>query len=276
MLLDLIGRSFGPCVPAYSLLSSALGCTALFFFCQTSSSYVSSLTQAYPPYFQVFYGNSIFAFDADDFERIFEDIAVGRSLPPTHVNLSLVVAYTTGKDTMRLLNSYTLHFQTFLSDDACPPYAILSHTWGAEEVSYQDMMYERVFDDLNQDLGDAPVQAALVVAARIQFSKSDGVPTKERRGYQKIVKGAQIARERHLDYFWIDTCCINKESSTELQEAINSMWRWYQRSTYCIVYLEDDPREIFADQWLQTTTQVDSTSRSASAGGLLGDGHCRS
>jgi hypothetical protein len=228
------------------------------------------------PYFQVFYGNSIFAFDADDFERIFEDIAVGRSLPPTHVNLSLVVAYTTGKDTMRLLNSYTLHFQTFLSDDACPPYAILSHTWGAEEVSYQDMMYERVFDDLNQDLGDAPVQAALVVAARIQFSKSDGVPTKERRGYQKIVKGAQIARERHLDYFWIDTCCINKESSTELQEAINSMWRWYQRSTYCIVYLEDDPREIFADQWLQTTTQVDSTSRSASAGGLLGDGRCRS
>jgi hypothetical protein len=89
-----------------------------------------------------------------------------------------------------------------------------------------------------------------MVAARIQFSKGDGIPTKERRGYQKIVKGAQIARERHLDYFWIDTCSINKESSAKLQEAINSMWRWYKRSTYCIVYLEDDPRMIFTDQWI--------------------------
>jgi hypothetical protein len=149
-----------------------------------------------------------------------------------------VVAYTTGKDTIRLLNSYTLHFETFLSDDACPPNAILSHTWGAEEVSYQDMMYERVIDDLNQDLGDASLQAALMVAARIQFSKGDGIPTKERRGYQKIVKGAQIARERHLDYFWIDTCSINKESSAKLHEAINSMWRWYKRSTYCMYILK--------------------------------------
>jgi hypothetical protein len=138
------------------------------------------------------------------------------------------------------------------------------------------MMYEQVMDDLDQDLGDASVQAVLTVATRIQFSKGDGVPTKERRSYQKIVKAAQIAREHHLIYFWIDTCCINKESSAELQEAINSMWRWYKRSTYCIVYLDDDPRKIFADQWITTYDPSRLIFKMANPGGLLGDGHCKS
>ncbi|KAF2825580.1 HET-domain-containing protein, partial [Ophiobolus disseminans] len=107
---------------------------------------------------------------------------------------------------MRLLNAETLRFKTFFSDDQTPPYAILSHTWGDEEVSYQDMMYEEVIDNLS---------------------------------YQKIIETAKIAKQKHLDYFWVDTCCIDKTSSAELQEAINSMWRWYRTSAYCAVYLED-------------------------------------
>jgi hypothetical protein len=42
-----------------------------------------------------------------------------------------------------------------------------------------------------------------------------------------------------LDYVWIDTCCIDKSSSAELSEAINSMFAWYERAQVCYVYLAD-------------------------------------
>jgi hypothetical protein len=89
-----------------------------------------------------------------------------------------------------------------------PPYAILSHTWGAdnEEVTYKDMAEGTV---------------------------------KEKIGYRKIqFCGEQAARD-NLQYFWVDTCCINKTNSTELSEAINSMFRWYQDAVICYVYLSD-------------------------------------
>jgi hypothetical protein len=84
-------------------------------------------------------------------------------------------------------------------DDQIPPYAILSHTWGAdqEEVTFQDM--------------------------------SEG-KCKRRPGYKKLVFcGSQAVQDR-LNYFWIDTCCINKSSSAELSEAINSMFQWYYKA----------------------------------------------
>jgi hypothetical protein len=45
--------------------------------------------------------------------------------------------------------------------------------------------------------------------------------------------------EDHMLYLWIDTCCIDKSSSAELSEAINSMYRWYEESNVCYAYLED-------------------------------------
>jgi hypothetical protein len=42
-----------------------------------------------------------------------------------------------------------------------------------------------------------------------------------------------------LQYFWVDTCCINKSNNTELSEAINSMFRWYRNADKCYVYLSD-------------------------------------
>ena len=98
----------------------------------------------------------------------------------------------------------------FVSDDI-PRYAILSHTWGpdTEEVSFKDMM--------------------------------DGTG-KSKPGYDKIRFCGEQARRDGLQYFWIDTCCIDKSSSTELQEAINSMFRWYRDAAKCYVYLADVSR----------------------------------
>jgi Heterokaryon incompatibility protein (HET) len=90
-------------------------------------------------------------------------------------------------------------------------YAILSHTWGAgpEEVSFKDMI--------------------------------DGTAM-SKPGYDKIRFCGEQARRDDLQYFWIDTCCIDKSSNAELQEAINSMFRWYRNAAKCYVYLADVSR----------------------------------
>jgi hypothetical protein len=89
-----------------------------------------------------------------------------------------------------------------------PPYAILSHTWGQDgsEVTYQDVM------------------------------TGTG---KGKHGYNKIILCGQQAAKIELSYFWVDTCCIDKTSSAELSEAINSMHCWYKEATICFTYLED-------------------------------------
>ena len=58
-------------------------------------------------------------------------------------------------------------------------------------------------------------------------------------GYDKIRLCGEQAIRDDLIYFWVDTCCIDKSSSAELQEAINSMFEWYRKSTVCYVYLFD-------------------------------------
>jgi hypothetical protein len=95
---------------------------------------------------------------------------------------------------MRLLNTTTGHIHSFLSAPTVP-YAILSHTWGPEEVTLQDML-------------DIDLRSGLL-------------------GYEKIVKSCEIARRDEYEYIWIDTCCIDKTNSAELSEALNSMFRWY-------------------------------------------------
>jgi heterokaryon incompatibility protein (HET) len=101
--------------------------------------------------------------------------------------------------------------EDLLVSDDIPRYAILSHTWGihTEEVSFKDMM--------------------------------DGTG-KTKPGYDKICFCREQARRDGLQYFWIDTCCIDKSSSTELQEAINAMFCWYRDAAKCYVYLADVSR----------------------------------
>ena len=95
----------------------------------------------------------------------------------------------------------------FVSDDETPQYAILSHTWTeGQEVTFKDM--------------------------------KDGT-SKSNAGYDKIRFCGQQAERDDLRYFWVDTCCIDKSNSVELQEAINSMFSWYQNAAKCYVYLSD-------------------------------------
>jgi heterokaryon incompatibility protein (HET) len=89
-----------------------------------------------------------------------------------------------------------------------PYYAILSHTWGDEDE-------EVTFKDLTEDSGET------------------------KAGYKKIQFCAEQAARDGLQYFWVDTCCIDKSNSAELSEAIISMFRWYRNATKCYVHLAD-------------------------------------
>ncbi|KIW21556.1 hypothetical protein PV08_02136 [Exophiala spinifera] len=110
---------------------------------------------------------------------------------------------------MRLLNCRTLQLEWF-ADDSIPEYAILSHRWDKGEVEFKDMRH---------------------------LSKA-----RRKEGFAKVRNSAKRAFKKHeVEYIWIDTCCINKDSSAELSEAINSMYAWYKNSTVCLVYLSDVP-----------------------------------
>jgi len=98
--------------------------------------------------------------------------------------------------------------RNFVGNDTIPPYTILSHTWGADTT-------EVTFEDLRNGTG------------------------KDKPGYEKIRFCGEQARQDNLEYFWVDTCCINKADFTELSEAINSMFRWYRNAARCYVYLSD-------------------------------------
>ncbi len=106
---------------------------------------------------------------------------------------------------MRLLNTKTLQFEEFF-DSQIPNYAILSHRWGDDEVTFQE------------------------------FRKGK---KQESQGYAKIRRCCALAEDRGFDWVWIDTCCIDKKSSAELSEAINSMFRWFKEARECYAYLSD-------------------------------------
>jgi hypothetical protein len=145
---------------------------------------------------------------------------------------------------MRLLNATSLKFEVF-SDDHLPPYAILSHTWGDGEVTYQDMhlLHKRLA--LPDHLRDNEIIVAAMEAATGCSSSITGPQSiRSRAGYKKFQMASEITSRFGFSYFWVDTCCIDKSSSAELQEAINSMYRWYQQSTYCVVCLEDSQTSI--------------------------------
>lgn len=108
---------------------------------------------------------------------------------------------------MRLLNSTTLQLENF-SPNAIPNYAILSHTWEDDEVLFTDIGSERA---------------------------------KSKSGYYKIWCSCKQASHDGIGYVWVDTCCIDKSSDSELSEAINSMFAWYKRAQICYAYLADVP-----------------------------------
>ncbi|KAJ2971485.1 hypothetical protein NUW58_g9406 [Xylaria curta] len=114
---------------------------------------------------------------------------------------------------MRLLNTSTHKLSEFFGNQI-PKYAILSHTWGQEEIEYRDL-------------------------AGGNFTQN--------QGFFKLDQCCRQAFSSGYTYVWIDTCCIDKSSSAELTEAINSMCHWYQNAQVCYAFLEDvgggDPYE---------------------------------
>lgn len=141
---------------------------------------------------------------------------------------------------MRLINTQTLELKEFFNENI-PSYSILSHCWGSEEITYQEWQAWR------SDPG----------------WKEHGWKA-SKKGYQKILNFCQLSRELYMvrkksgeiihrskvppsalgsfaeiEWAWVDTMCIDKTSSTELTEAINSMFAWYLKSAVCIAFLED-------------------------------------
>ena len=125
---------------------------------------------------------------------------------------------------MRLINTTTLQFENIADSKLHQPenkYAVLSHRWGAsatEEISFADI--------------------------------DEGKDITHKKGFAKFKGFCDLAATLGYRYCWDDTCCINKADSSEMSEAINSMYRWYQDSGMCIVYLEDVPkRALLESEW---------------------------
>ncbi|KAH8886441.1 HET-domain-containing protein [Thozetella sp. PMI_491] len=108
---------------------------------------------------------------------------------------------------MRLIHTEALQIESFTG--SVPSYAILSHTWGYEEVLFEDL------------------HGGSLEVAQAKY------------GFAKLKDSCSQARKDGYDYIWIDTCCIDKSSSAELSEAINSMFKWYRAAQVCYAYLSD-------------------------------------
>jgi hypothetical protein len=107
---------------------------------------------------------------------------------------------------MWLINTETLTLESVVNPESVE-YAILSHTWEEEEVSFQEFQNSRL--------------------------------ARKRKGFAKIEMTCYLARDQGYRYAWVDACCIDKSSSAELSEAINSMFRWYKGAKVCYAYLSD-------------------------------------
>jgi len=112
---------------------------------------------------------------------------------------------------MRLIKTSTLSLERFYGDEI-PAYVILSHTWGDDEVSLQEF-------------------------TKSSETKNDRIANKA--GYRKIAETCDQALEDGYHYAWVDACCIDNTSSSELTESINSMFGWYRELQVCYAYLSD-------------------------------------
>ncbi|KAI2639483.1 heterokaryon incompatibility protein-domain-containing protein [Hypomontagnella submonticulosa] len=113
---------------------------------------------------------------------------------------------------MRLLNTRTMLLESLpnrlISD--IPDYAVLSHRWDEDEVTFEDMK-----------------------------TRPEGL--QDRKGYKKIQKCCQLASSTGFEYIWIDTCCINKANKHELTDTLASMFHYYRNAQVCYTYLADVP-----------------------------------
>jgi len=120
---------------------------------------------------------------------------------------------------MWLLNVVTHQLECFQGSTK-PVYVILSHRWGEEEVTFQDIQAGQ---------GEHKQGYRKIDLCYKQALREEGIFD---HYYPKLLRG----RPTHA---WIDTCCIDKTNSAELSEAINSMYHWYKEARFCYAYLSD-------------------------------------
>ncbi|KAI0376839.1 heterokaryon incompatibility protein-domain-containing protein [Hypomontagnella monticulosa] len=113
---------------------------------------------------------------------------------------------------MRLINTKTMLLELLPNQliPNIPDYAILSHRWEEDEVTFEDME-----------------------------NRAESLQSK--KGYKKIEKSCEIASAIGFEYIWIDTCCINKANEQELTDALASMFHYYRDAQVCYAYLTDVP-----------------------------------
>jgi hypothetical protein len=127
---------------------------------------------------------------------------------------------------MRLLRTDTTLKLDWVNDENYPKYAALSHTWGPDELNYSDIISGGSIRVLPENVRD-------------------------KKGFQKVARLAELESSDGYDFCWIDTVCIDKGSSAELGEALNSMYRWYYNAAVCYIFLDDF-------EWEQTTPNSNS------------------
>jgi hypothetical protein len=140
---------------------------------------------------------------------------------------------------MHLLN---VHSKALVSVvEPIPKYAVLSHTWDKDEITYEEVLRTN--------------------GGAVEYDKPK---------WAKIDGACRQAQEHGFDYIWIDTCCINKSSSSELSEAINSMFNWYKDAALCYAYLSDVTSNTMSDfsqsNWFREVGPSKSCSRRNKSG----------
>ncbi|KAK4495401.1 hypothetical protein PRZ48_013732 [Zasmidium cellare] len=106
---------------------------------------------------------------------------------------------------MRLIDTHTGELKEYTGSQI-PPYVALSHRWTDDEITFKDYIKHRRTESL---------------------------------GHKKVNIFRDVARSNGHRHVWIDTACIDKRSSSELSEAINSMFSWYGNAVECYAYLSD-------------------------------------
>ena len=100
-----------------------------------------------------------------------------------------------------------------------PRYAILSHRWEAEEIT---------FDIIRT-----------IKPSALRKPSFPSIPANLRASAAKIRGACTVAQQQGYSYIWIDTCCIDKTKSEELRYALNMMFKWYQNAAVCYTYFND-------------------------------------
>ncbi len=134
---------------------------------------------------------------------------------------------------MRLINTKTGNF-VWVEDPRQEHYAVLSHVWAKE--SDPGYVPEQTYQDLLQ------LQAAATRAHTSPISKFS----------DKLRRFCETALQDGFELGWADTCCIDKTSSSELSEAINSMYSWYAYSGACYAFLRDVNPPTSDPKWRAT------------------------